>query len=260
MGKRAYVLFLLSLILILSSGAISWAASIASPAQLIVVRASDDSLWKATCSAYPQTCTGFTSFPGRFASTPTVVWDGELLRYMVWGRAADGSIWKATFSKYGDFYDDWEVVPGSTPSQIGAAGSNLSYPYNFWIDKFSIDVSTLSTDCANMTNLGYQYMTAPSDGYINLSASGIYAPALANKWIKICLSETSNGGSCDSYSPFIESSSVGPVYEGERRYALNHVIKNVDGNNTYYFYLKACRETGATGVLYWNDVIGIFTK
>ena len=88
-------------------------------------------------------------------------------------------------------------------------------------------------------------------------ADGIYDPSLANKWVKVCLSTTSGGSSdtCDSWAPVLESSSVGPQYEGERRYALNMDTPLLDQNQSYSYYLKACRESGATGTLYWDGVI-----
>jgi hypothetical protein len=249
MGKKAYVLFLLSLILVLSSFTITWAAPIESPSELVVVRASDNSLWKATCTGDPQTCTGFTSFPGQFASTPTVVWDGKLRKYMIWGRATDGSIWKASFTKDGSFNNDWVVVPGNTPSQIGAAGSNLSYPYNNWIEKGSVDVSTLSSNTNSKTNLGVTAVTAPSHGYINVFASGIFAAT--SGWVQVCISTTSGGSTCDGLYYTLES--------GESKFTLHAVIP-VEGNTITNVYLKANKSGGAAGILYWDDVIAIFTK
>ena len=72
MRKRVMITGLLLIVLfILSAVAISLAEN--SPSELIVVRATDNSLWKAICDG--TTCSEFTSFPGRLASTPTVIWD-----------------------------------------------------------------------------------------------------------------------------------------------------------------------------------------
>jgi hypothetical protein len=264
MGKRAYVLLLLSLIFVLSSITIAWAVVAESPQELMVVRANDNSLWKATCSGSPSVCTGFSSFPGMFASTPTVTWNGKTLRYEVWGRASDSTIWKATFDKNGNFYNDWVSIPGSTPSQIGGVGSNLSYPYNNWIIGGSIAISSLAVCSSNTyTQLGSAGITAPSTGYINVFASGIFAPTIANAYVRVCISGTSGTDtSCNTWDPYLESDAVNnPYFEGERRWALHHVFGSVPGNTSQSWYLKACREdTSTTGTFFWDDVIGIFTK
>jgi hypothetical protein len=94
---------------------ISFAAS-----NLIVVRASDDSLWKATCEG--SACTGYTSFPGRFRQQPTVTWDATLMEWVIVGVASDNTIWRATFDDLGNFNNDWASIPGSTPSPVGMSG------------------------------------------------------------------------------------------------------------------------------------------
>ena len=81
MKKRNLILIIfLTLSLMFTSFAVSLAAD---PSGLIVVRASDNSLWKATCVG--TTCTGFTNFPGLFGSQPTVYWDVNIQKYVLWG-------------------------------------------------------------------------------------------------------------------------------------------------------------------------------
>jgi len=106
---------LLSLLLVCTIVSVSFALS-----NLIVVRAADDSLWKSTCDG--STCTGFTSFPGRFRQQPTVTYDEVLAAWVIVGVASDNTIWRATFDYLGNFNNDWARIPGSTPSPVGMSG------------------------------------------------------------------------------------------------------------------------------------------
>ncbi len=106
---------------VLFSFGLSWAQS--PPTLLVVVRASDDSLWKMTCDEVG--CTAFSSFPGMFRYQPTVAWDETAQEWVLIGTASDNSIWKSTFDKQGNFNNDWQSLPGLTPSPAGAAGGPL---------------------------------------------------------------------------------------------------------------------------------------
>lgn len=90
------------------------------PTLLVVVRASDDSLWKMTCDEVA--CSPFASFPGRFGFQPTVTWDETAQEWVIVGTASNNTIWMATFNKQGNFNNDWQWIPGSTPSPAGASG------------------------------------------------------------------------------------------------------------------------------------------
>jgi len=87
---------------------------------LVVVRDNDDGLWKMTCDEVA--CTPFTMFPGRFHYQPTVTWDEAAQEWVVAGTALDNTIWMATFDKQGNFNNDWQSLPGRTPSPAGLAG------------------------------------------------------------------------------------------------------------------------------------------
>jgi hypothetical protein len=222
------------------------------PTSLIVVRAEDDSLWKATC--VETTCTSFTSFPGLFGSQPTVYWDEGLKRYVLWGRASNGSVWRSTFTSAGTFNNDWVSIPGSTASPVGAAGSTLLRP--IWGGNYgeSKDASTLST-CDTYTNLSTLGLTVPRAGFVVVTASGIYSPTLADKYVRVCIADTSAGSSCDSWSPVLESTSANFTgYGAEKRYTLQKWYYVSTPGTTKWVYLKACKEAGATGTLFWNDV------
>jgi hypothetical protein len=107
------------LFIVLLSLGLSWGQN--PPTMLVVVRASDDSLWKMTCDEVG--CSAFTSFPGMFRYQPTVTWDETAQEWVIVGTASNNSIWTATFNKNGSFNNDWQAIPGATPSPSGASGS-----------------------------------------------------------------------------------------------------------------------------------------
>jgi hypothetical protein len=111
----------LSLVFVATLALPCWA--IAPSTQLHIVRASDGSLWKMTCIGL--TCSGFTSFPGNFASQPSVTWDESIKRYVLIGIAVGGSIWRSTFDAYGTFQDDWVTIPGNASSPVGSASGDF---------------------------------------------------------------------------------------------------------------------------------------
>jgi len=163
MKRNVFVVFLLSLLLGLSLSAICRAAS--NPSGLVVVRGADGSLWKATCLG--TSCSAFTSFPGNFSSQPTVYWDEEIKRYIIWGRASDSSIWRASFNQLGSFNNDWASVPGSTPSPVAGAGGILSYTFSvIGTDLTGIVVNTTATEITSRS------IACPYNGMIEATATG----------------------------------------------------------------------------------------
>ena len=117
-SQAGFMVFGCLFVVLLSFGQ-SWAQN--PPTMLIVVRASDDTLWKMTCNE--GTCSPFSSFPGLFRYQPTVTWDEAAQEWVVVGTAADNSIWMATFDRQGNFNDDWQSLPGLTPSPAGVSSS-----------------------------------------------------------------------------------------------------------------------------------------
>ena len=253
--KQIGLIFFLGLFLVISSIAISWGEK---PSGLIVVRAADGSLWKATCLG--EACTEFTNFPGNLASQPTVYWDEKLQRYVLWGRASDNSIWRSTFFADGSFNLDWIAVPGATASPVGAAGGYFPAGSNSTI-KGSVDVSNISDDCNNMTDLAPIGLNPDREGDFSVFANGTYNMGTFDRYVRVCLSDSSGGGvaTCDSWSPVLEANGT-ENYENEVRYALQHRYNDLPPGTYRTIYLKACRESGATGTLYWNKLIGISTN
>jgi hypothetical protein len=251
MTKKYLVATISCVLFLLLSFTGSWAED---PSGLIIVRASDGSLWKATCLS--NTCTSFSSFPGNFDSQPTVFWDERLSKYVLWGRASDNSIWRCTFTSAGVFDNNWTSIAGATSSPIGAAGGYFPAGSNS-SGSNSIDVSTLSDNCSSQTNLATVTLTPKRSGDFSVFATGLYHQHTLDAWVRVCISNQSAGDSCSSWSPFLEPPSI-EDYENEARFALDERFA-VSADTSYTFYLKACRQPGATGSLLWNDFIGIFT-
>jgi hypothetical protein len=131
---------------------------------LMVVRASDDSLWKATCDG--DVCGSFTSFPGRFRQQPTITWDESLQKWVIVGVASDNTIWRATFDKLGDFNNDWQNIPGSTASPVGLSGNSSGslIAYDAGNQKLG---NYLGDSYVYIPSLNRQVVIKPADGEID---------------------------------------------------------------------------------------------
>jgi hypothetical protein len=153
----------LSLVFVAMVSLPCWAST-----QLHIVRASDGSLWKMTCAGL--TCSAFTSFPGNFASQPSVIWDEDIKRYVLIGVAAGGSIWRSTFDVSGNFQNDWVTIPGNASSPVGSAGGDI-FESHVWISSTSAS-TTIGTTCTNFSG-GSVTVNAPSSGAFVVEADTI---------------------------------------------------------------------------------------
>lgn len=186
MKKRWLVISIPLLGLLGASGSFA-----AEPDQLIVVRSSDNTLWKATCTAL--VCSSFSKIPGLFLSQPTVTWSEHVQRWFVWGTGTDSRVWRASFDRLGAFLNDWSVpVAGSTPSPPAAAGGGISQ--NAW---FTSPNTTSIELTSTITNIKADYVVCPWDGYVLATSSGGIAhnrtSTSGNSFARIYLSETSGG-------------------------------------------------------------------
>jgi len=149
------------LFVILFSFGQSWAQN---PTMLIVVRADDDSLWKMTCDE--GSCSSFESFPGLFRYQPTVSWDEATQEWVVVGTAADNSIWMATFNKQGVFNDDWQSLPGLTPSPAGVSSSLYKLGGDIKTDRW-LNSNTNTFIGVGVAGAGNLTHTTYDDGWYN---------------------------------------------------------------------------------------------
>lgn len=164
----------------------------AEPSQLIVIRAPDNTLWKATCAA--STCSGFSVFPGLFNSQPTVLWDENNQRFVLWGIGLDNQVWRSTFNRTGTFQNDWSVpMPGIAASPPGAAGGGIAL--NTWHK----GTATATAVTSAVTNVVSDYIVCPWDGEVIATASGVIehdrSSATGTVFARVYLSSTSGGTS-----------------------------------------------------------------
>jgi len=97
-----------------SAPALAW-NPIAGTIQMLV-KAADDSIWKATFSGNGTFSNDWQKISGKTASSPVIAWDPTAQKMLVVVRAEDDSIWKATINSDGTFNDDWQNIPGMTAS------------------------------------------------------------------------------------------------------------------------------------------------
>ncbi len=242
MRKSIGLTILLSLLFVLSTFAISWAED---PTSLIVVRASNNTLWKATCDG--TTCSLWSLISGQFAQQPTLTWDEKLRKYVLICVATTGTIWMSTFNADGSHNDNWQQLAGDTPSPVAVAGSDLKISDIHHAVKGNMSISSLST-CPTLTNLTYTTHNVDRFGFIKVDAVGGYS--ITNdvlKYIRICIDDASGGTTCDSnLEELTGAATFGGAFALQADYQVNPGSKTV--------YLKACRESGAVGTVKWDDL------
>jgi len=138
----------------------------------------------------------------------------------------------------------WDIVDEPGLDWSGATERNIS--------------TQVTTSSAAPTILASVTLTAPYSGYVYVHADGIAELTTTDKWIRVGIDDAT-GSAYDSYAPFLENCSAerNPGdYEDERRYSLSEVYSVSAGSKTYY--LKAYKETGATGRIMWNDFVAIY--
>lgn len=239
MKKVTFVLFL-TLLLVSSVAAIGLAAD---PSSLIVVRASDNSLWKATCSG--TTCTGFTSFPGQFALQPTVYWDEDIQNFVVWGVDTTNHVWRATFDRFGTFANNWVTIPAATPSPVAAAGGGIVNTFSA-INGGNLQVTTTSGGVV-IKSLS---PTAPFAGFYLVRTTGeVSNGAGAQNCIQLSNTNTYSGAddnSCSFNKTAIDY--MQDIFTVERWFNAS------PGTNNFYALAKLTQ--GTAGVSYvWNTTL-----
>jgi hypothetical protein len=106
-------------------GVILVAAAVFGQTNLTVVRHSDNTLWVMNCEG-TSVCSSWTQIQGRFSVQPTLTWDPSIQKYILIGIGNDKtSIWRSTFEADGTWNDDWELIPGASPSPVAVAGGRL---------------------------------------------------------------------------------------------------------------------------------------
>jgi hypothetical protein len=245
MRKRSVTVIIFLVLALMLGTTLSFAAD---PSGLIVVRASDNSLWKATCDGL--TCTEFTSFPGMFGSQPTVYWDENIQRYVLWGRAADGSIWRSTFSRLGVFQNDWTSIAGSTASPPGAAGGGVANTFvGSTQGDSTVNLSDTAVNIRSITGLD-----APWDGFVVCYASGDvqhYRVTTGYSYSRLFLTQTSGGTATTMQISEIPPN--GPTGYSHFPFAFHRWFSVSAGSNA--FYLTGDGSFAAGGSVSVNDAM-----
>jgi hypothetical protein len=87
----------------------------------MVVRAADDSIWKATFDSSGNFNNDWSPIPGSTRSAPALAWNPVANELQIVVQASNNSLWAGTFNSNGVFNNDWTSIPGSTPSSPALA-------------------------------------------------------------------------------------------------------------------------------------------
>ncbi len=186
--KKIVLAFFLCLSLILLGVSIGFA----DPSHLVVVRASNSTLWAMTCNG--TSCSAWTSISGTFASQPTLIWDEDTQRYYLYGVSSANTIWRSSFNADGSYNNDWAQIGGSTPSPVAATGGGLNSNFSAYN---SVDMTSYVTLDTTIANLKSASCYCPTAGFIQATGSGSvnhYNKVAGNTaYSRIYLSTTSGG-------------------------------------------------------------------
>lgn len=161
-----------------------------SPNQLIVVRSPNDELFKMVCYNTPSSvnCSSWEMIPGLFSSQPTLVWDNDIGKYILWGVNSSGQIWSSTFDPDGTFNNDWVLLSGSSPSPVAAA-SAPSAANNTGYSHTENDTTLTATDQLILSTT----VKCPYDGVVVARASGnVYFTGSGTGSARLYLSDGTN--------------------------------------------------------------------
>jgi hypothetical protein len=128
-----------------------------------------------------------------------------------------------------------------------------------WGDAGSFDVASLSTSTSSQTDIRSFSITTPNaPGYIEVKAAGYTALTTANKWVRLTISQYSDGATYAALRYHENPTGSTANYENRKDFYMQEVFEPISPNTTYTFYLKGSRETGATGTIYFDEFIGKF--
>ena len=131
-----------------------------------------------------------------------------------------------------------------------------------WNVRGTRNIADLSTSTSTRTNLISKSIVAPSGGtgYVIVQASGWAILSTADRQVNLCIDDSSGGSACDSYIAYLEvntDEAASGNYENRKAFHLQEVY-SISSGTTRTYYLKAARESGATGTIAWNDFVLIY--
>jgi hypothetical protein len=120
MRKMALGMVVMVGVMVVMMAAAGWAQT----TNLTVVRHSDNTLWKMTCTGISN-CSAWTKIGGLFSVQPTLTWDPYVYKYILIGIGNNGSsIWRSTFEMSGTWNNDWTLIGTAatgSPSPVAVA-------------------------------------------------------------------------------------------------------------------------------------------
>lgn len=235
MRKKAMVFGVcLSIFLMFGGAGTSWADG---PSQLLVVRAENNTLWKATCENGTE-CSEWEQISGTFTQQPTLVWDTDIQRYYLYGVGEDGRIWRSSFNRAGNFFNDWTPLSGATPSPIAAAAGNifLTFDYEQTTDDYSLTGTTVH-------NVLVRTITCPFDGYVVATGAGSiwYGPNAASVQDGVRVSLANESGTIGNYRQVSRQRGDSAGDETIYPFSYQRVFTVSEGQN-FTVYLTAMKE------------------
>jgi hypothetical protein len=131
-----------------------------------------------------------------------------------------------------------------------------------WVTKNSRGIADISTSTASRTNLTFDSITAPSGGtgYVIVKASGWAQLTSADRQVSLCIDNASGGSGCDSHVHYLENNTDevnSANFENRKEFSIQEVY-SIAGGTTATYYLKAARESGATGTIVWDDFVLLY--
>lgn len=251
MKRKNFWLAMVTTFLFLSITASSWAVT-----ELYVVRSSNDTLWKMTCTGL--SCSSWTQITGTFSQQPTLTWDESISRYVLIGVSSIGTIWRSTFDVGGNFQNDWVQISGSSPSPVAAASGDF-FESHVWYT-YTGATTTILTTCTNYSG-GYITLTPPRNGIVYVDADvTLYLNHVSGTqdYGDLFIGSTSTDCSSSYFTPFtvISAEPTGhplPFYHVGEGFA-------VTGGVSYTWYLNGYMSSGqdAADYFYWGRMKAVF--
>jgi YD repeat-containing protein len=151
-----------------SSPALAWNPS-ANKLQ-IVVRASNDTLWKATFNSSGVFNNDWINIPGLTASAPALAWNPVINKMQMVVRASNNTLWASTFNSSGVFNNDWVNISGLTPDAPALAWNPLAN---------EMQLIVRGSDGPSIWTATFNSSGAFNNDWVNIPGGMASSPALA---------------------------------------------------------------------------------
>lgn len=116
--------------------------------------------------------------------------------------------------------------------------------------------SYFSTSSSSLTNVRSVSLTAPTSGYVVVTATGHIDFNASDKFLALCLADSPGGSSCDNRKHFLGAYSASATSADQQDFAMTYVYSVSSGTKTYY--LKGYKESGSDFDLYVDSFTAMF--